>query len=82
MNKYINKKTGAIVYSSSKISGGDWVLDEEILEGKAEKSEETEETEEETDLSKNEIMQELDSLGIEYNPKDKKEVLYNLMMGE
>lgn len=31
-------------------------------------------------ISKEQIMQELDAFGIEYNPRDKKQVLYDLMM--
>lgn len=33
-------------------------------------------------ITKKEIMQELDAFGIEYNPRAKKEVLYNLMLGK
>ena len=32
------------------------------------------------DITKKDIMQELDAMGIEYNPKDTKPVLYDLMM--
>ena len=33
-------------------------------------------------VTKKEIMQELDAMGIEYNPRAKKEELYNLMLGK
>lgn len=33
-------------------------------------------------LSKKDIIQELEAMGIEHNPRDKKQVLYDLMMGK
>lgn len=33
-------------------------------------------------LKKQEIIQELQAMGIEHNPRDKKQVLYDLMMGK
>lgn len=32
------------------------------------------------EITKAQIMQELDAFGVEYNPRDKKQVLYDLMM--
>ena len=84
--KYINKKTGAILDSPSKIYGGDWVeytkkeaQKEKVLE---EKQVAPEKVEKESDLTKADIMSELDALGIEYDKNAKKEDLFKLMMGE
>lgn len=49
--------------------------------------EESEETEETTDnvpeeITKAQIMQELDAFGVKYNPRDKKQVLYDLMIAQ
>lgn len=33
-------------------------------------------------LSKKDIIQELEAMGIDHNPRDKKQVLYDLMMGK
>ena len=84
--KYINKKTGAILDSPSKIYGGDWVeytkkeaQKEKVLE---EKQVAPEKVEKESDLTKADIMNELDALGIEYDKNAKKEDLFKLMMGE
>lgn len=33
-------------------------------------------------LSKKDIIQELEAMGIEHNPRDKKQILYDLMMGK
>ena len=91
--KYKNVKTGAIISSPCKIGGENWI--EYTNEVEITKNTETEQTEtKETDgvkgkeestingITKKQIMQELDAMGIEYNPKDKKEELYNLMLGE
>lgn len=88
--KYINTKTGAIIDSSCVIKGGDWVKYTE-QKNISEKIEETTEVvevvkQEQDDMidgvTKKEIMQELDAMGIEYNPRAKKEELYNLMLGK
>ena len=34
------------------------------------------------EVSKDDIMQELDAFGVKYNPRDKKQVLYDLMMAQ
>lgn len=92
--KYKNTKTGAIIDSPCKVSGGDWIEYTEENTGKH-VSEEVEEITEEVvevvkaeqddtieGVTKKEIMQELDAMGVEYNPRAKKEVLYNLMLGK
>lgn len=94
--RYINKKTGAIIDSPSKIISKKWRKVEEI-EGLDEIDEidevdEVDETEEELDeeeveefksfgeISIEQIKKELDFLGIEYNSKAKKQELYDLMI--
>lgn len=88
--KYINKRTGAILDSPSKIYGGQWIeydKIEDVKQSPKEIIEDNEETKEDvnkesTDLTKEEVMNELDALGIEYDKKSKKEDLIKLMMGE
>lgn len=83
--KYINTKTRAVLDSPCAIYGGDWTP----YDGKPRKEEpkkmkvETIDAEKEDgDLTKEDIMNELDALGIEYDKKAKKDDLYRLMMGE
>lgn len=86
--KYVNTKTRAIIDSPCTISGGDW----EPVEGKVsenmksedfKKEAETEKTQSNGDTpTKEEIMKELDAMGIEYDKKAKKEELFELMKGE
>ncbi len=94
--KYKNIKTGAIVYSPFKIVSKNWVEViekpvEEIIEEPKEEVEEAveeetveKEKEEQADeidgITKKEIMQELDAIGIKYNPRATKKELYDLMM--
>ena len=92
--KFKNIKTGAILYSSSKISGKNWIeitdeveVKEETVKGQEvleEVEEESLKGKEEVDdidgVTKKEIMQELDAMGIEYNPRATKKELYELMM--
>lgn len=81
--KYINKKTRAIIESPCAISGGDWSLYEELKDKSKEIVKDVVKNEDKkSDLTKDEIMNELDALGIEYDKKAKKEDLYKLMMGE
>lgn len=84
--KYFNKKTGAILDSPSKIYGGNWIeydKKDNIQESPKEKIEVKKAVEESsTDLTKEEIMNELEALGIDYDKKAKKEDLIKLMMGE
>lgn len=88
MFEYVNTKTGARISSPDVLYGENWeVVGKEVKE-EVEKTEE--ETKEEKDqeekssdeITKSEIMAELDALGIEYNPKARKDELYKLMMGE
>ena len=84
--RYINKKTGAILDSPSKIYGGQWIEYDKKDEIKAttdtKKETKKEVKKESTDLTKEEIMNELEALGIDYDKKAKKEDLIKLMMGE
>jgi hypothetical protein len=84
--RYFNKKTGAILDSPSKIYGGQWIeydKKDDVQESPKEKVEVKKSVEESsTDLTKEEIMNELDALGIDYDKKAKKEDLIKLMMGE
>lgn len=84
--RYINKKTGAILDSPSKIYGGDWVdydQKDEVQEVGEKKSEVKKEVKKESsELTKEEIINELEALGIDYDKKAKKEDLIKLMMGE
>ena len=84
--RYFNKKTGAIMDSPSKCYGGQWVeYDKKDVaqEAPTEKVKVKEEVKKESsELTKEEIMNELDALGIDYDKKAKKEDLIKLMMGE
>lgn len=88
MFEYINTKTGARISSPDVLYGENWkILGEEVIEEveKVEKEiKEEKEIEEKSsdEITKKEIMAELDALGIEYNPKARKDELYKLMMGE
>lgn len=94
--RYRNLKTGAIFDSPCIISGGDWVTEDttiaievdveeipEVLENKELK--EPEEPEVDLDegfdgITIKQIKQELDAFGIKYNPRAKKQELYDLMI--
>jgi len=94
--KYKHIKTGAIIYSPFKIVGKNWVevtenevvetVEQKIItkEAKKEAKETAQDEKEEIEgiqgVTKKEIMQELDALGIEYNPRATKKELYDLMM--
>ena len=84
--RYINKKTGAILDSPSKIYGGNWIEYDKKDEVKAttdlKKETKKEVKKESSELTKEEVMNELDALGIDYDKKAKKEDLIKLMMGE
>lgn len=80
---YKNTKTGAILDSPFSISGGDWVaydakpekvMREKPVEAKARPPED------QTGMTKEEVMNELDALGIQYDKKAKKNDLIKLMM--
>lgn len=88
MFEYINTKTGARISSPDVLSGENWkVVGEEVKEevgkiGNKIKEEKDQEEKSSDEITKKEIMAELDALGIEYNPKARKDELYKLMMGE
>lgn len=91
--RYKNTKTGAIVDSPCVIKGGDWILDsKEVVEeldkeeAKAEQIEEViyeeinqNDLDDLNGITVKEIKQELDAMGIKYDPKARKQDLYNLM---
>lgn len=88
MFEYINTKTGARISSPDVLYGENWKLvGEEVKEevgkiGNQVKEEKDQEEKSSDEITKKEIMAELDALGIEYNPKARKDELYKLMMGE
>lgn len=100
MTRYVNTKTGAVLDSSFKVSGGDWIEEKDSQEEteiiKEVQAAPVVETQTETPaaepqqgqtadidkVTKDQIMQELDGFKVKYNPRDKKEVLYDLMMSQ
>lgn len=93
--RYTNTKTGAIVDSPCKIRGGDWIEVtgeqiipdpsikeeiEEIINAEPEIEPEVKSDQDNLDgITVKEIKQELDAMGIKYDPKAKKKDLYDLM---
>ncbi|MFR3737267.1 hypothetical protein [Anaerococcus obesiensis] len=87
MFEYINTKTGARISSPDVLYGENWqVVGEEVeeVENTKEKTkkEKVQEEKSSDEITKKDIMAQLDALGIEYNPKARKDELYKLMMGE
>ncbi|MFS0967959.1 hypothetical protein ACFC3P_02385 [Enterococcus thailandicus] len=96
--EYKNTKTGVTFSSPCVVSGGDWVLVEKTKEPTKQEipqviDEEQQEEQQEAIESKTgdenfdsitvpQIKQELDAFGIEYNPRAKKQELYDLMMAQ
>lgn len=93
--RYFNTLTKATIDTEFKISGGNWVLENESKEAVVDvqandadsKKVEQEQVEEELNLdgtydgiTKAQIMQELDAFGVEYDKRANKQVLYDLMM--
>lgn len=93
--RYFNTLTKATIDTEFKISGGDWVLENESKEAvvdiqandadpkKAEQEQVVEESNVDGDydgITKAQIMQELDAFGVEYDKHANKQVLYDLMM--
>ncbi|MEI3624731.1 hypothetical protein TolaII67_05790 [Lactococcus lactis subsp. lactis] len=93
--RYFNTLTKATIDTDFKISGGDWVLENESKEDVVDiqandadsKKDEQEQVVEESNvdgnydgITKAQIMQELDAFGIEYDKRANKQVLYDLMM--
>ena len=88
--RYFNTLTKATIDTEFKISGGDWVLEDElkkvVVDTVDDNQKEVEQVSEETtgdekydSVTKVQIMQELDAFGIEYDKKATKRVLYDLM---
>lgn len=93
--RYFNTLTKATIDTEFKISGGDWVLENESKEAVVDiqandadsKKTEQEQVVEESNvdgnydwITKDKIMQELDAFGIRYDKRANKQVLYDLMM--
>ena len=90
--RYFNALTKATIDTEFKISGGDWVLEDDakkqaLENDKVEDEQEPTETVSEVttgdekydSVTKAQIMQELDAFGIEYDKKATKRALYDLM---
>ena len=88
--RYFNTLTKATIDTEFKISGGDWVLEDElekvVVDTVEDKQKEVEQVSEETTgdetydgITKAQIMQELDAFGVEYDKKATKRALYDLM---
>ena len=91
--RYFNTLTKATIDTEFKISGGDWVLEDElekvVVDTVDDKQKEVEQVSEETtgdekydSVTKSQIMQELDAFGIEYDKKATKRALYDLMTAQ
>ena len=93
--RYFNTLTKATIDTDFKISGGDWVLENESKEAvvdiqandadskKAEQEQVVEESNVDGNydgITKDQNMQELDAFGVEYDKRANKKVLYDLMM--
>ena len=88
--RYFNTLTKATIDTEFKISGGDWVLEDElekvVVDAVDDNQKEVEQVSEETTgdetydgITKAQIMQELDAFGIEYDKKATKRALHDLM---
>lgn len=91
--RYFNTLTKATIDTEFKISGGDWVLEDElekvVVGTDDDTQKEVEQVSEETtgdekydSITKAQIMQELDAFGIEYDKKSTKRVLYDLKLSQ
>ena len=88
--KYLNQKTGAILDSPCQVSGGDWVeyskqnekINVSVQAAKAIMEEPAGISKGSKELTREEVINELEALGIEFNKKAKKEELLKLLMGE
>lgn len=93
--RYFNTLTKATIDTEFKVSGGDWVLENESKEAvvdiqandadskKAEQEQVVEESNVDGNydwITKDQIMQELDAFGVGYDKRANKQVLYDLMM--
>ena len=88
--RYFNTLTKATIDTEFKISGGDWVLEDElkkvVVDTVDDNQKEVEQVSEETtgdgkydSVTKAQIMQELDAFGIEYDKKATKRALHDFM---
>lgn len=93
--RYLNTVTKATFDTDFKVSGGDWVLDDELKEEVEETDhddadkktvepvgDETTGDENYDAVTKAQITQELDAFGVEYDKKATKRVLYDLMLAQ
>jgi len=64
----ILERCNAITFKSGSIDIKEKIVSDEVKEDKP--------------MTKNEVMDSLDASGIDYNPRDKKEVLYDLLKGK
>ena len=93
--RYFNTLTKATIDTEFKVSGGDWVLEDDVekqvlendkveVEQKSTETvvEETTGDEKYDSVTKAQIMQELDAFGIEYDKKATKRALYDLMTAQ
>jgi len=88
--RYKNVKTGAVFSSPCVIKGGDWVdatdkskediTELETDEQKVEMEDEKETEDELSEITKKQIMRELDAFGVKYDSKANKQELYDLML--
>lgn len=71
------QQTGVIEIPETQNSEENVQLDTNVIE---EQQQEEQNSTDQEEITKAQIMQELDAFGVEYNPRDKKQVLYDLMM--
>lgn len=71
------QQTGVIENPETPITEGITQPDKNVVE---ETTQEEQNSTGQEEITKEQIMQELDAFGIEYNKRDKKQVLYDLMM--
>lgn len=84
---YINTKTRAIIDSPTPINGGNWISTDSKKESEiiapepipVEKTSNYNAANAESDLTRGDIMQELDSFGVEYNKRATKKELLDLL---
>lgn len=78
---YKNMKTGTIIDSPCPVSGEDWAPYKKLETKAAVEEPEVLDEVGYDEVTKKEIMRELDAWNIEYDPKMTKRELYNLMTG-
>ncbi len=83
--RYINTKSKVTLETDNVVSGGDWILIDDLKkEVKEETKEEVKEVKEEPELTPSditipEIKNELDALGVDYDKRAKKDELWKLL---